>query len=125
MTVPRLELQTALLAIHLKNTIPKQLDFCINETRFRSDSQIVLKYIANNDTRFPLFATNMLNEIRVNLAPEQWHYVPTSQNPVGFCTRFMPFNKLKFPSAMVKWSNLIRVVSQFYLSVQIMRFTNF
>ena len=62
MTILRLELQAATLAIRLKNTISKQLDFPIDETRFWSDSQIVLKYIANNDTRFPLFFMNRLNQ---------------------------------------------------------------
>ena len=39
---------------------------------------------------------NRLNEIRLHSTPEQWHYVPTSQNPADFCTRFVPFSKLKF-----------------------------
>ena len=95
LTIPRLELQAAVLAIRLKNTISKQLDFSIDETRFWSDSQVVLKYIANKDTRFPVFVMNRLNEIHLHSTPEQWHYVPTSQNPADFCTRFVPFNKLK------------------------------
>ena len=60
LTIPRLELQGTVLAIRLKNTISKQLDFPIDETRFRSDFQIVLKYIANKDTRFPVFVMNRL-----------------------------------------------------------------
>ena len=39
---------------------------------------------------------NRLNAIRLYSAPEQWHYVPTSQNPADFCTHFVPFSKLKF-----------------------------
>ena len=50
LTIPRLKLQAAVLAIRLRNTILKQLDFPIDETRSWSDSQIVLKYIANKDT---------------------------------------------------------------------------
>ena len=91
LTIPRLELQAAVLAIRLKNTISKQLDFLIDETRFWSDSQIDLKYIANKDTRFPVFVMNRLNEIRLHSTPEQWYYVPTSQNP----TCFVPFSELK------------------------------
>ena len=34
LTIPRLELQAAVLAIRLKNTISKQLDFTIDETHF-------------------------------------------------------------------------------------------
>ena len=95
LTIFRLELQAAILAVRLKNTISKKLDFPIDETRFWSDSQIFLKYIANKDRRFPVFVMNRLNEIRLHSTPEQWHYVPTTQNPADFCTRFVPFNKLK------------------------------
>ena len=49
LTIFRLELQAAILAVRLKNTISKKLDFPIDETRFWSDSQIFLKYIANKD----------------------------------------------------------------------------
>ena len=39
---------------------------------------------------------NRLNEICLHMTPEQWHYVPPSQNPADFCTRFVLFSKLKF-----------------------------
>ena len=79
LTIPRLELQAAVLAMRLKNTISKLLDFSIDETRFWSDSQVVLKYTVNKDTRFPVSVMNRLNEIRLLSTPEQWHYVPTSE----------------------------------------------
>ena len=94
--IPSLELQAAVLAIRLKNTISKQLDFLIDETRFWSDSQIDLQYIANKDTRFPVFVMNRLNKIRLHSTPEQWHCVPTSQDPADLRTRFALFSKLKF-----------------------------
>ena len=52
--------------------------------------------MANNDTRFPVFVMNRLNKIRLHSTPEQWHYVPTSQDAADFCTHFIPFSKLKF-----------------------------
>ena len=100
-TIPRLELQAAVLTIRLKNTISKQLDFLIDETRFWSDSQVVLKYIANKDTGFPVFVMNRLNEICLHWTPEQWHYVLTSQNP------FVPFSKLKFYQSWLNGPTLL------------------
>ena len=96
------------MAIRLKNTISKQLDFPIDETRFWSDYQVVLKYIANKDTQFPVFVMNRLNEIRLHSPPEQWHYVPTSQNPADFCTRFVPFSKLKFHQSWLNGPTLLK-----------------
>ena len=96
------------MAIRLKNTISKQLDFPIDETRFWSDYQVVLKYIANKDTQFPVFVMNRLNEICLHMTPEQWHYVPTSQNPADFCTRFVPFSKLKFHQSWLNGPTLLK-----------------
>ena len=84
LTITRLELQAAVLAIRLKNTDSKQLDFPIDETRLWSDSQIVLRYIANKNTQFPVFIMDRLNEIRLHSTPEQWHYAPDSLNPADY-----------------------------------------
>lgn len=105
MTIPRLDLQTVALVIRFKNSISKQLDFPIEETRFQSDSQKVLKYIANNDTRFPAFVMNELNEIGLNSTSEQRRYVPASQNPTKFCTRFILFSKSSFLQTWLNGQN--------------------
>ena len=109
MTVPCLELQAAVLAICFKYTISKQLDFPIDETHFWSDSQIVLKYIANNDTRFPVFVMDRLNEIHLHSTPEERHCIPTSQNSADFCTCFVRFSKLKFHQS---WLNVPTLLEQ-------------
>ena len=59
-------------------------------------TQIVLRYIANNDIWFPVFVMNRPNEIHLHSMPGQWHTVPTSQNPANCCTCFVLFSKLKF-----------------------------
>lgn len=105
MTIPRLDLQTVALVIRFKNSISKQLDFPIEETRFQSNLQKVLKYIANNDTRFPAFVINELNEIGLNSTSEQRRYVPASQNPTKFCTRFILFSKSKFLQTWLNGQN--------------------
>ena len=50
---------------------------------------------------------NRLNEIRLNSTPEQWHYVPASQNLEDFSTRFIPFSKLKFHQSSLDSPNLL------------------
>ena len=77
-TIPFLELHAAVLAVPMKNTICEQLDFPIDKFQFWSDSQIVIKYICNNDKRFPIFVMNRLSEIRLHSSPNQWIYIPTS-----------------------------------------------
>jgi hypothetical protein len=47
----------------------------------------VLKYINNEMSRFQKFVANKVNFIRSHTTPEQWHYVPTSQNPADVISR--------------------------------------
>ena len=57
--------------------------------------------------QFLVFFMNRLNEIRLHSTPEQWHYVPTSQNLPDFCTRFVPFSKSKFDQSWLNSSTLL------------------
>ena len=47
LTVPRLELQAAVIAMRLKLAILDQLEFLVSTVRLWSDSQIIIKYIHN------------------------------------------------------------------------------
>ena len=47
LTVPRLELQAAVIAVQLKLAILDQLEFLVSTVRLWSDSQIIIKYIHN------------------------------------------------------------------------------
>ena len=55
-TIPKLELQAAVLAVRLKCTILEETDFDIDEVRFWTDSKITLSYIRNS-------SMNLLHEI--------------------------------------------------------------
>ena len=89
LTILRLELEVAVLAICLKNIISKQLDF---------------------------FVMNTINEICPHSTPEQWHYVPTSENPADFLTRFVQFCKLKFDES---WLNGLTLLEQQVNSISV------
>ena len=52
MTIPRLELQAAVLASRLKTTILSELKLKVNQVFLWSDSSTVLKYIKNEKANF-------------------------------------------------------------------------
>ena len=58
LTVPRLELQAAVLAVCLKLTILDQLEFPVWTVRLWSDSQISIEYIQNTSKKFSVFVMN-------------------------------------------------------------------
>ena len=55
MTVPRLELQAAVLASRLKVTVLDELKLNIGSEHLWSDSATVLKYIQNENVNFEQF----------------------------------------------------------------------
>ena len=100
MTVPRLELSAAVLAVQLDRTVREELDIPINQSTFWSDSTCVLQYIRNQSKRFHTFVTNRLSVIHENSAPHQWRHVSSEHNPADEVTRGLTVDEM---SASCKW----------------------
>ena len=80
-SIPRLELQAATLAVRVNNMIHRELDLHIDSSTFWTDSTAVLKYIWNKDRRFKTFVANRLATIHASTLPDQWRFVPGKLNP--------------------------------------------
>ena len=80
-TIPRLELQAAVLAARLSKTILKELDLPIDQTFYWSDSMTSLQYIKNETRCFQTFVASRVTEILETSLPEQWHHIPGVLNP--------------------------------------------
>ena len=88
LTVVRLELQAAVLAVRLTRTIKTEID-CLQcvKTTFWSDSKVILSYIQNENKRFHTFVANRIAEIRSSSTPDEWRYVPSGLNPADLGSR--------------------------------------
>ncbi|XP_074649052.1 uncharacterized protein LOC141904366 [Tubulanus polymorphus] len=87
MSIPRLELSAAVLAVKLDRMLREELDLDIDNSTFWSDSQAVLKYISNTSSRFKVFVANRLSVIQEGSNPEQWRYIPGVLNPADEVSR--------------------------------------
>ena len=87
MTVPRLELSAAVLAVQLDKTLKYELEVPVRQSVFWSDSTTVLQYIRNESTRFHTFVSNRLSVIHENSEPSQWRYVNSELNPADDASR--------------------------------------
>ena len=87
MTVPRLELMAALMAVRLADTITKEHDYKINNIIFWSDSRIVLSWIRSEAAKFKQFVAARVNEIHELSTTDNWRWVPTAENPADDATR--------------------------------------
>ncbi len=82
-SVPRLELCAAVLAVEMAETIEDEIDTKLDAVTFYSDSKVV----CNESRKFYVYVNNRVQRIRKSTCPEQWKYVPTDQNPADQATR--------------------------------------
>ena len=87
MTIPRLELSAAVLAVQLDRPLREELHMRIDRSIFWSDSTAVLQYIKNEDKRFHTFVANRLAVIHDGSQPSQWNFVETEKNPADDVSR--------------------------------------
>ncbi|XP_077968809.1 uncharacterized protein LOC120340131 [Styela clava] len=93
-SIPRLELSAAVIAVKLSAMIQKESKYKFDEVTFWSDSTSVLQYINNVKTRFKIFVGNRLSVIHEHSKPKQWRYVGTKENPADLASRGVMPEKL-------------------------------
>jgi len=86
-TMPRLELSAATLAIKLSQMISKELEVEFCRTVYETDSTTVLRYIENRSHRFSVFVANRLSRIHSTSQASQWQYVESKRNPADLASR--------------------------------------
>ena len=87
LTIPRLELQAAVMAVRMSQTIQKELDVMPSQITYWTDSTTVLSYIKSQGTRFHTFVANRVAEIKEVSDPEAWRHVPGRLNVADDCSR--------------------------------------
>lgn len=86
-TIPKLELQGAVLACRVAQTLCKELEYKISNVYYWTDSLVVLHQIRSECRRFPMFVACRLGEIHENTDVEQWRWVPSDQNVADMATK--------------------------------------
>jgi hypothetical protein len=86
-TIPRLELTAATVAVRVNTMLLKELQIQVDEVHYWTDSTTVLHYIENETARYHTFVANRVNLIREGSTPNQWHYIKSADNPADDCSR--------------------------------------
>ncbi|UYV85001.1 hypothetical protein LAZ67_X004215 [Cordylochernes scorpioides] len=86
-SIPRLELQAALIASRMGNFIMKEMDIRLERVRYWSESQTVLKWIRSESGRFQQFVGNRVGAIHELTDVKDWMWVPTKMNVADDATR--------------------------------------
>jgi hypothetical protein len=89
-TIPKQELNSAVLGTRSKETIRKELselNIPADKIFMWTDSTTVLRWINSESQRLPVFVANRVSEILESTQAEQWRYVPTDINPADDASR--------------------------------------
>ena len=86
-SIPRLELTAAVLAVRLNNVVKCALEAESCHSYFWTDSMAVLHSIRNKAKRFPPFVANRLAIIEQSTETAHWRYVPSDINPADIASR--------------------------------------
>ena len=94
LTIPKLELQAAVIAAIIKETVLHEVSFHPRAIFLWTDSKTNIQYIQNEKGHFPIFAMHHINEIGQFSEISDWNYIPSEQNPSDLCTRTQAAFKL-------------------------------
>ena len=87
LTIPRLELCAAVLAVEIAEMVVTEMDTVFDNINYYTDSKVVLGYIHNQSRRFYVYVHNRIQRIHQSPCSGQWKYVPTHLNPADIGSR--------------------------------------
>lgn len=94
LTIPKLELNSALLLSKLVSKIYDLLSSKINEVHLYSDSNISLAWMKQNPIKLNAYVANRVLQIQTLTSKFSWSYVNTKENPSDCLSRGMEPNML-------------------------------
>ena len=94
MSIPRLELQAAVLGVRLEQMLREEHQIAWARSIFWTDSKTVLLWIRSDARRYKPFVAHRVGEICEASDPGDWHWIPTSLNVADDASRGLSIEKL-------------------------------
>ncbi|XP_067636748.1 uncharacterized protein [Eurosta solidaginis] len=100
LSVPRLELQAAVLGTRLMQTIRDEHNLKFERCILSSDSKTVVSWVRSKHRRYKPFVQHRIAEVLAATKVSDWKWIPTKENVADEATRFN--NKVDFSPA-ARW----------------------
>ncbi|XP_055622743.1 uncharacterized protein LOC129766252 [Toxorhynchites rutilus septentrionalis] len=88
LSIPRLELQAAVLGARMATTIRQNHSLNIQQMFYWTDSQTVLSWIKSDQRQYKQFVGFRIGEILSRTKISEWNWVPTKQNIADLLTKW-------------------------------------
>lgn len=87
-SIPRLELQAALLGTRLANSLKRMHTIIFDKTYFWTDSSNVLSWLRADQRKYRQFVAFRVGEIQESTEVNEWRWVPTKSNVADEATKW-------------------------------------
>ncbi|XP_045029733.1 uncharacterized protein LOC123472386 [Daphnia magna] len=94
LSIPRLELQGAVLAARLVSTVRQEMNLKDVPKTYWTDSQTVLQWIHSTSCRYHAFVAHRITEIVDQSVAKEWRHIPGELNPADDASRGIPASSL-------------------------------
>jgi len=94
-TIPRLELNGALLLADLIQKISNSWKIDMHQFQLWTDSMVVLSWLNSQGIRLKTYVQNRVEQILELTETKQWHHVLSEENPADMISRGIPAVELK------------------------------
>ena len=101
LSIPRLELQAAVMAVRLKKQIVKEHEMKIQCCSFWSDTTTVLQWIHSSHRKQQVFVANRVAELLDTTDVSQWRHVSGINNPADIGTRAINIKELRMSDWLI------------------------
>ena len=94
LTIPRLELQAAVIGSRLGKTIQDESRLEFEKIRYLTDSRVALAWIQGQTRSYKPFVSTRVAEIQNNSEPLDWSHCPTDVNVADDITKGIPVEEI-------------------------------
>ncbi|XP_076280087.1 uncharacterized protein LOC143219483 [Lasioglossum baleicum] len=94
LTIPRLELQAAVLLSRLMHFVASSLDLIEVPCYCWTDSTVALAWLKSHPSKWKMFVANRVADVQTRLPHAIWQHVPTTDNPADCASRGLSSGEL-------------------------------